>query len=70
MEKSKVYGFWSAVFVLVSILLIDFNFVNSYLINCNFTEALFVFVIMSICSTRPIVHFAESLVIAASKLIP
>lgn len=69
-EVEIVFGFWSAVLVGVSIWLINFDFVNAYLNSRNFTEALFVFVIMSICSTRPIVLFAEKLLLNISRSLP
>ncbi len=69
-EVEIVFGFWSVILVVVSILLINFDFVNAYLNSRNFTEALFVFVIMSICSTRPIVLFAEKILLTFSRSLP
>lgn len=69
-EVEIVFGFWSAILILISILMINFDFVNTYLNSRNFTEALFVFVIMSICSTKPIVLFAEKLLLNISRSLP
>lgn len=69
-EVEIVFGFWSAVFILFSISLINFEFTNQYLNSRNFTEALFVFVVMTICTTKPIIFFSESLLIKLSKYTP
>ena len=36
----------------------------------NFTEPAFVFVIMAMAGTRPVIKFAEQMIIAVSRLIP
>jgi hypothetical protein len=41
-----------------------------YLESLNFTEPAFVFVIMCIAGTRPIILFAEKIILAISKVIP
>src|SRR5690606_983963 len=41
-----------------------------YTERLNFTEPMFVFVIMAISSTRPVINFAKSLILAVAKLIP
>lgn len=69
-EVEIVFGFWSAVLVAFGIAFIDFNFVNNYLSSRNFTEPLFVFVIMAVCSTRPIVKFAEKILVDLSVMMP
>lgn len=69
-EVEIVFGFWSAILVIFSIIFIDFHFVNNYLSSRNFTEPMFVFVIMAVCSTRPIVKFAEKILVGCSAIIP
>ena len=41
-----------------------------YLESLNFTEPAFVFVIMAMAGTRPVIKFAESIIIFFSRLIP
>ncbi|OUR96563.1 hypothetical protein A9Q84_09445 [Halobacteriovorax marinus] len=41
-----------------------------YLESLNYTEPAFVFVIMCIAGTRPIILFAEKIILAVSKVIP
>lgn len=69
-EVEIVFGLWSAVFICFLVIFIDFNFVNEYLNSRNFTEAIFVFVIMSISATRPIISTIEKILIFLSRLIP
>jgi len=69
-EVEIVFGLWSAILVILSILFIDFEFINSYLSSRNFTEALFVFVAMTICSSKPIVKFFEKILIGIGYLLP
>jgi hypothetical protein len=69
-EIEIVFGLWSGILILVSIVFINFDFVNEYLNTRNFTEPLFVFVIMSVCSTKPILSFIEKGLIFVSKLLP
>lgn len=69
-EVEVVFGFWSF------ILLVFFSFSSSsaqaitYLENQNFTEALFVFVILTIAATRPILAFVGSLVNRITTILP
>jgi Na+/H+ antiporter NhaD/arsenite permease-like protein len=69
-EVEIVFGLWSAIFISISFALYDFNFIINYLNTCIFTEAIFVFVIMSVCSTGPILNFFEKGLINLSHLIP
>src|SRR5690606_36431083 len=41
-----------------------------YLESRNFTEPMFVFAIMVIAGTRPILHFARTAVLAAARWLP
>jgi Na+/H+ antiporter NhaD/arsenite permease-like protein len=69
-EVEIVFGLWSGVLIVISFFLFDFNLVMGFLNERNFTEAIFVFVVMSICSTRPILAIAERALVAFSKVIP
>lgn len=69
-EVEIVFGFWSAVLIIFGIIFIDFGFVNNYLSTRVFTEPLFVFVIMSLCSTKPIMQFFEKILLKFSCFLP
>lgn len=69
-EVEIVFGFWSGVWLVVSILIFQFEFVIDYLNGRNFTEAIFIFVIMSVCATKPLIVFAEKVILFFAKLLP
>lgn len=69
-EVELVFGMWAAIWISLSMLIINFDFVIKYLNGRDFTEAIFVFAIMSICSTKPILGFTEKILLGLSKLIP
>ena len=69
-EVEAVFGIWSAVFL---------GFVATqegvmapihYLESLNFTEPAFVFVIMCMAGTRPVIKLAEKMIVLLSHLIP
>lgn len=79
-EVEVVFGFWSAIFLGFYTLIDDFAIYDSahhltggalhYLESQNFTEPAFVFVIMCIAATRPIIMMAGKCIQCFSKLIP
>ena len=69
-EIEVVFGLWSAVFLTIMMFEIGHVEAINYVEALNFTEPAFVFVIMAMAATRPIVLLAEKLIIKASKLIP
>lgn len=70
-EVEAVFGMWAAVLVVFLIAYFEtFNAAIAYLEGQNFTEPAFVFVIMVMAGTRPVIKFAEQLIIMVSKLIP
>lgn len=69
-EVEVVFGLWAGVFVIVGSLFVDKVQTQEYLNSRNFTEAIFVFVIMVVCSTKPILEMVERTIFFVSKLIP
>lgn len=69
-EVEIVFGFWAAIFVLFFIFQSGKNEAIKYLETRNFTEPLFVFVIMAICSTKPILQITEKVILFISRRIP
>lgn len=69
-EVEVVFGFWAAVFLLFLGIHSGIDQAIHTLESQNFDEPSFVFVIMTICATRPIVSVAEALIELVSKLLP
>ncbi len=67
-EVEAVFGLWAGVFLVVYTCLEDGAL--HYLESQNFTEPLFVFVVMCMAATRPIILLAEKSIIAISKILP
>jgi Na+/H+ antiporter NhaD/arsenite permease-like protein len=59
-EVEAIFGIWVLVLLTAMFSFYDLATVKSYIMNVNFTEPLFVVVIMAFASTRPILNFAES----------
>jgi hypothetical protein len=69
-EVEAVFGMWAALFVLIMTGLTGAHGAVEFLESLNFTEPAFVFVIMAMAATRPVIKFAEKIIITVSKLIP
>lgn len=69
-EVEAVFGIWAVVFVAVIIGVEGIHAPITYLESLNFTEPGFVFVIMAMAGTRPVIKLAEKIIVAVSKIIP
>lgn len=69
-EVEVVFGIWAAVFVAFFSLQSGVPEAIKYLENRNFTEPAFVFVIMVVCATAPILRAAETIIGFVSKILP
>lgn len=69
-EVEIVFGFWALVLAVVMVLVESTDAMKQYVNSRNFTEPLFVFVIMVVAATRPILQTSKQLVEVLSKLIP
>jgi hypothetical protein len=70
-ETEVVFGLWAAtLFLGIGAVRGSFHAAVEYIERLNFTEAQFVFVIMVVAATRPVVKLAEALISAAARLIP
>lgn len=58
-EVEAIFGIWVIALVAAMFSFYDLGTVKSYIMGVNFTEPLFVVVIMAFASTRPVLHFAE-----------
>jgi hypothetical protein len=69
-EVEAVMGMWAGILIAYLILQIGLDPTIVYLESLNFTEPAFVFVIMCIAGTRPMIKFAELIIRAVSKVLP
>jgi hypothetical protein len=69
-EVEVVFGIWAALFVAIWSVQTGTTDAAHYLESINYTEAVFVFVIMCMAATRPILYMAETSIGALSRLIP
>jgi len=69
-EVEVVFGFWAVVLVLFMFALSGRPETIGYLESRDFTEPLFVFAIMVIAGTRPILQFAGAAVQAGARSLP
>ena len=70
-ETEVVFGLWAAtLFLGIALLEGSFHDAVAYIEGLNFTEPKFVFVIMVVAATRPVVKLAETLISLAARLIP
>jgi len=69
-EVEVVFGFWALILVLALAALSGPGNAIAYLEHQNFTEPLFVFVILVIAGTRPILYITKQLVNRAVRLLP
>lgn len=69
-EIEIVFGFWAMVLILVMFWRSGSASAIAYLESRNFTEPMFVFVIMVIAGTRPVLQLVENLVARMARFIP
>ncbi len=68
-EVEVVFGLWAAIFFLFMSVYLGSGDANQQIDAMNFTEPMFVFVIMVIASTKPILHFARVIINNISDLL-
>ena len=69
-EVEVVFGFWAGIFLIWIYFLGGEVSATEYLGKQNFTEPAFVLVIMTVCSTKPILDLAREIIERISTLIP
>ncbi len=69
-EVEAVFGFWAIVLVLFITLAYGWHVSSGYLDDLHFTEPMFVFVIMVIAASRPVMQLASDSVGMASRALP
>ena len=68
-EVEVVFGFWAALFIAYMAASEEPRVAIEYVEKLKFTEPLFVFVVMVICATRPVLHTARQLMVFLSSVI-
>jgi len=69
-EVEAVFGMWAAVLIIFMIFFEGHHEAIHYLESQNYTEPAFVFVIMCMAGTRPVIMMAGKFISLASKLLP
>lgn len=69
-EVEAVFGFWAMVLLLLMAVQLGTDSSMHYLESRNFTEPAFVFVIMVIAASRPIIDFAGAFLVWVSRILP
>jgi len=69
-EVEIVFGLWAGVLVIFIAIILGSDQAIHYVEGRNFTEPAFVFAIMTIASTKPIIQIAQTVLNFVSKLLP
>jgi len=69
-EVEIVFGLWAGILSVTMILLAGNRATIDYIDRLNFTEPAFVFAIMTIAATRPVLEFANSLINWIARIVP
>ncbi|GAB3550015.1 putative Na+/H+ antiporter [Noviherbaspirillum agri] len=69
-EIEVVFGFWAFIFIAVMALVSGGDQAIEYLESRHYTEPLFVFVIMVVAASRPVLEAVRSLISAIARLAP
>jgi Putative Na+/H+ antiporter len=66
-EVEIIFGFWAGALILVMLFIQGSETAIQFIERTDFTEALFVFAIMTVAATRPVIRFASQLIRFCSK---
>lgn len=69
-EVEIVFGLWAGIFTALAGTFISWQQTVDYLNGLNFSEPLFVFTIMTVAATRPIIHITRLVVLAIARILP
>jgi len=68
-EIEVVFGVWAAIFLAIYALIEGVKSSIEYLQGVHFVEPLFIFAVMTVCSTRPILHACRVAIVAISTIL-
>lgn len=69
-EVEVVFGFWALVFMLFLVAHSGTAAATGYLEGLNYTEPMFVFVVMVIAASKPILQLAQQLIVVLARWVP
>jgi len=69
-EVETVFGFWALILIVFMALAYGWGHASAYLDSRHFVEPMFVFVIMVIAASRPVMQIASDSVQAVGRLLP
>lgn len=69
-EVETVFGFWAIVLVVFMSFTVSLESAVEYLDTRNYTEPMFIFAVMVVAASRPIMRFASNLVTLIARAIP
>lgn len=69
-EVEAVFGFWALILVITVAVLLGSTDAVHYLEGLNYTEPMFVFVIMVVAASKPILNLAKGIVAAVANFVP
>ncbi len=69
-EVEVVFGFWAGVLIVVMACMGGLTDAIHYMESLNYTEPAFVFVIMCMAATRPVIMLAEKIIVSISRILP
>lgn len=69
-EVEVVFGLWAGIFIIAYAAISGPGNAIAYAESLKFTEPLFVFAVMTIAATKPVIELARLLILSISRLIP
>ncbi|MGE0631766.1 MAG: putative Na+/H+ antiporter [Pseudobdellovibrionaceae bacterium] len=69
-EVEVVFGIWAGIFILFFMIAAGTAPAITYLEGRNFTEPMFVFVIMAVCASKPILELSERIIRFFGRVLP
>lgn len=69
-EVEVVFGFWALILVVVMAVWFGLEPAKAYVESRNYTEPMFVFVVMVVAATRPILQLANGVLSAVARALP
>jgi uncharacterized membrane protein len=69
-EVEVVFGLWATIFLFSMGALIGVDHTVAYVESLNFTEPAFVFVVMAMSATRPVLYAAEEIIRRLARIMP
>ena len=69
-EVEVVFGIWAAIFFISMVFLEGYSNVVAFAESLNFTEPLFVFALMAVAATKPVIELATRVLLTISRALP